>query len=689
MVMPTLAFNPMAFLQKLMRSSLIRLGIPACLLLPSSVPFLAAAETDNQYLDMDLAELMQVTIITSVSKKPQALADTPAAVFVITQEDIRRSGVTSIPEALAMAPGLQVARISASKWSITSRGFGGYTSNKLLVMIDGRSVYSPAYSGTLWDMQNTLIEDIDRIEVIRGPGGTIWGANAVNGVINIITKQARDTRGGLVRVGIGDQEKLSTGARYGGKIGDTAFGRFYVTTSDHDSNVLAGSDADADDGWQNVQGGFRMDGTSGSRNEWTLQGDLYKNDGDQIFFPFWIDSSRSPMRKYGEYTAKGNNLNGNWKHRTTGGDRLTFNAYYDTNSREENYGETYTTLDLNLQHETSIGSRNSLTTGAGYRHVDGDFDSSFQVRIPDQTNDLYNAFVQDEIKLIPERLWLTLGTKYEHNAYTGSEWQPGAHLLWKPATDHSLWTAVARAVRTPSIIDHSGVITIGVIPAIPPATAARTIDLRGHSGFDSEVLIAYEAGYRWQAKRNLALDAAVYYNDYDAILAAIPSSPSSRNLLFSNALHGAGYGFEFAADWKTNSWLSLIFTYSLQYLDLELNDPSQQTSIGDSIYEKNNPRHQPSVRSAIDFAENWQFNCWLRYVDEIDGRNNATMQGWTPVDAYFLLNANLIWKPRNNLEVMLAGQNLLNSGHLEYITELSPPATEIERGFYGKVTWRF
>ncbi len=672
------------------RKILITAAIQALFLMQAAVPVLAISEEDNKYIDMNLEQLMQMTI-TSVSKKPQTIADTAAAVFVITQEDIRRSGVTTIPEALAMAPGLQVSRISSSKWSVASRGFGGYTSNKLLVMIDGRSVYTPAYSGTFWDMQNTLIEDIDRIEVIRGPGGTVWGANAVNGVVNIITKKTQDTLGSMVRAGVGDQEKVSAAARHGSTIGTSAFGRLYVTTNDRGSNMLADSGQDAQDGWQNIQSGFRMDGMVGAKNEWTLQGDLYKNKGDQIVYPYWSDSFPHLKTDYSDFTASGGNLTGSWQRKLTGGDLLTLKAYYDGNNREESYYEqTFATVDLDLQYETALGERNSLTMGTGFRHIDSDFEDSFQVYIPDQNKDLYSAFLQDEIKLIADTLWLTVGTKYEHNDFTGSEWQPSARLLWKPAANHSIWTAVARAVRTPSMLEDSGAITMASFPVPPLYTTTQTIKLWGNSEYNSETLIAYEAGYRWQAKRNLSLDVAVYYNDYDDIYTTLSSTdPTSFDLLFANAKEAEGHGVEISVNWQARPWWSLMFAYTWQELSVNWQDPSLVATLDDQFYTKNNPKHQASVRSAIDFAENWQFNCWLRYVDEIQGRDNVNMTEVISVPSYFLFDANLIWKPWNDLEIMLAGQNLLNSSQLQYAAELITPPTEIERSIYGKVTWHF
>lgn len=655
----------------------------------------ASSTGDNQYLDLDLVQLMQVTI-TSVAKKPQTLADTAAAVFVISQEDIRRSGVTSIPEALAMAPGLQVARISASKWSIAARNFGGYTSNKLLVLIDGRSVYTPAYSGTFWDMQNTLMEDIERIEVIRGPGGTIWGANAVNGVINIITRKAQATQGTLLRTGGGNQERFQGAVRHGMALGDEAFARLYVTGNDRDNNRLADGGEDSHDSWNTLQSGFRADGTVGARSEWTLQGDLFRNRGDQIVYPYWLEGPPYVRTDFGRYAAEGGNLIGSWQHDHGGGHRSSLKAYYDFNNREESYyQQKFHTFDLDLQHERRLGQSNSITLGGGYRHVDGQFASTYQVSIPDQGIDLYSAFLQDEITLLTDYLWLTLGTKFEHNDFTGPEWQPSIRLLWKPQTSHSLWTAVGRAVRTPSMVENGGNL---VFAKFPGPSGVQTFRLQGSSDFDVEKLLAYEAGYRWQALRSLSLDLAGYYNVYDDIYAVVPVVREGQpGVMFDNVKEGKGYGIELAAGWQTASWLQLTFTYAYQRLDLDDSGSSfpfggagaGSPDIVQDFSVINHPRHQAAIRSAVDVAEGWQFNWWLRYVDGIEGRNNTDLNSTLPVDSYFLLDANLVWKPVKSLEIMLAGQNLLGGAQLQYIAELITPATEIERGVYLKATWCF
>lgn len=506
------------------------------------------------------------------------------------------------------------------------------------------------------------------------------GANAVNGVINIITKKSQDTLGAMMRAGVGDQEKMLAGARYGTTIGESAFGRVYVTANDRAANELAGSDQDAHDGWQSVQGGFRMDGMIGSKNEWTLQGDLYKNEGDQIVFPFWLEGNTYPATDYSDYSTKGGNLFGSWQHKLSDSDILTLKAYYDRNNREESYYEqTFTTIDVDLQYEATLGERNSLTMGLGFRSVDGKFVQTFQVMVPDQTNDLYSAFLQDEIKLIDEQLWLTLGAKFEHNDFTGNEWQPSARLLWKPVTDHSLWTSIARAVRTPSLTENNGAITVGVYPT---GYGTQTIPIRvvGNSAYDSETLVAYEAGYRWQARKDFSFDIAGYYNDYDNIYSTAYGT-TSLDMPLVNAKEGDGHGVEIAANWQANSWLALYFSYTWQELNINVKDSWKQRIPEEDSYTDNTPRNLLSVRSAIDLAENWQLNCWLRYVSDLGSSTN--------VDAYYLFDANLAWTPKKNLEIMLAGQNLFNSSQLEYIAEFITPPTEIEQSIYGKVTWYF
>ena len=662
----------------------------ACIVTGLPVTSFGAENTSqNEFIDMDLSQLMNITI-TSVSKKPQNLADAAAAVFVISAEDIKNSGVTAVADALAMAPGLQVARISSSKWSVSSRGFSGYTSNKLLILIDGRSVYSPAYSGTFWDQQNVLLEDIERIEVIRGPGGTLWGANAVNGVINIITKNAEDTEGVMLTVGGGDQERIMSGARIGGKLGDSTYGRLSLSYNDRDANSLYADDMDANDGWESMRGSFRLDGEQSNKGKWTVQGDLYKNDEDQIVSPYWTTTPPYFSSIHGSVEDEGANILARYEHEFSEDKILTVQTYYDYTDREDDYyQQTFNIYDFDLQYQMGVGKSNSLTMGTGFRQIEGDFTENTQVSMPDSEDQLYSAFLQDEITLIPDNLWFTLGAKWEHNDYTGSEWQPSARMLWKPAENHSVWTSVARAVRTPSMVEAGGNILMAVVPT---EFGVMEVNVIGNEDFDVEELIAYEAGYRLQPGFNLSLDLAVFYNDYDDTY-AVSQSPTSADLTFVNGSKGDSHGFEAVVDWKPADWVSFQAVYS--YLDMSFEiDESESSGVVGSVFvdyvENSAPQNQVSLRSTIDFAKDWRLNLWLRYIDDIVVINSANLLGGAfGIDDYLIFNANITWTVTENIELTLAGQNLLEDRQLQYASEYTTPPTAIERGFYGKVTWKF
>lgn len=644
----------------------------------------------NEYLDMNLHQLMEITI-TSVSKKPQPLKDAAAAVFVITQEDIKRSGVTSIANALAMAPGINVARISSSRWSISSRGFPGIRSNKLLVMIDGRIVYSPSHSGTFWELQNTLLEDIDRIEVIRGPGGTLWGANAVNGVINIITSKVDETQGNIARVGIGTEEKFQAAARATAQLGEYTYGRIYGSFYDRDSNRISylspiGGGLDANDDWQNGQIGFKVNSSDNNSEEWTVQGDLYKNSGNQIVAPYWIESPPYLTYKYGKTKAEGGNLLGRWQRTFSGNNRLTVQSYFDYSKRDDDYyRDNIQTIDLDVQYEHSLSKRNNMIMGIGIRRVESDFDPSFQVTLQDQTDMLYSTFLQDEIVIFEDLLWLTLGTKYEQNDYTGNEWQPSGSLLWKPTPEQSVWTSVARAVRTPSIFEHTASIVAAVYPT-PAGTVVKS--LTGNKDFESEIVLAYEAGYRWQIDPKLGIDLSLFYNEYDGLYML---TPSGYDFSFTNSADGNSFGFECVVDWNPTSKLNVTATYAFIEQEFFIDEiVGVDTSSNTDMLATSSPRHQASLRTSYQLFDQIQLNLWLRYTDSIRTRSSVALYpNITTLDDYFQLDANIIWTPIDNLEVMLAGQNLLNESQLQYLSENLTPPTEIERGVYLKMTYTF
>ncbi len=618
--------------------------------------------------ELSIEDLMNIEV-TSVSKRPQKLSATTAAVFVITSEDIRRSGVTSIPEALRMAPGLQVARIDANKWAVSSRGFNGRFANKLLVLMDGRSVYSPVFSGVSWHIQDTLLEDIDRIEVIRGPGATLWGANAVNGVINIITKHSRDTQGGLLTAGVGTEEKGFVGSRYGGRLGEDISYRAYAKYFKRDEAVFSTGDKATDD-WDVLRGGFRVDRQVWRGDTLTLQGDIY--DGttrDRVTF-----ATPSLTRTFDEKVDfKGLNLLGRSEQTLSDGSNLWLQVYYDhTENRSVISGEVRDTVDIDIKHQFLWGERHGITWGFGYRFTRDDMDTTPSARfIPDSRHDdVWSAFLQDEMSFAEQKLGLTLGSKFEYNDYSGFEIQPNVRFLWNPESPYSVWVAVSRAVRTPSRGEHDVESYINVpIPGVLP----RAIGTRD---FGSEELIAYEIGYRVQPLEGLLIDIASYYNDYDSLRTY---EVNGFDVSPGNKMDGSTYGVELAVDWRVSDMWRLVGAYT--YLQMQLHLDSDSSDVSSESAEGENPHHQASLRSSVDLPGNLELDLWARYVESLPSHD---------VGSYFTLDVCLGWKPFKDIELSFVGQNLLDSQHPEFLPDIVDTfPTEVERSVYGKITWKF
>src|SRR6059036_6256 len=481
---------------------------------PRSVPDVTA---------MSMEDLMNVRV-TSVSKREQKLGDAPAAVFVITQDDIRRSGARTIPEALRMAPGIEVARIDENKWAISARGFNGRFANKLLVLIDGRSVYTPLFSGVYWNVQDTLLEDIDRIEIIRGPGATLWGANAVDGVINVITKKAKATQSAVVTAGAGTEERAAGGVRFGSKLGDNTYYRAYTKYFDWRPSVYP-SGVTAHDGWDALRGGFRADWTPAGANSLTVQGDVYRSRFDETLTVASLSAPYSnTFPNDGKYS--GGNILGRWNH-TSEGSSMSLQMYYDNTTITDHslFGDHQNILDLDFQHGFHVGDSQQFVWGLGYRSIHDKNDASFTVYLqPNQvTLNQFSTFLQDEISLVDNRLQITLGSKFERNEFTGFEIEPNARLLWNLTPNQSIWTAVSRAVRTPALTEEGLRLNSQVIPPGTPANPTplpAVVAVFGSHQFNSEDLLAYELGYRVQATKNLSLDIATFYNNYSNLRTA-------------------------------------------------------------------------------------------------------------------------------------------------------------------------
>lgn len=619
---------------------------------------------------MSIQELLDAPV-TSVSRHPQKYADAAAALFVISREDIRRSGATTIPELLRMVPGVEVARLDANKWAISARGFNGRHASKLLVQMDGRTLYTPLYSGVYWDAQDTMLDDIERIEVIRGPGATLWGSNAVNGIINIITRSAHDTEGGLVALDVGTEERLLGAARYGGRIGETGALRVYAKGFDRDSSVTETGEDAADD-WRNGRVGFRADLDLSSRDSLTLQGDGYLG-----------NAGASITRRRGtldtESDISGANLLALWSRQQGLDAGLQLKAYYDQTRRSNwTLTEVRDTFDLDFQQYTTIADRHLVVWGAGYRltrdAISMEPGSALVIDPARRDDETLSAFLQDDFSLLgDDRLHLILGTKLEHNDYTGWELQPNVRMLWNAAPDTNVWAAVSRAVRITSRFNSDSLVDAGVIV------------VSGNPDLDSERLTAYEVGLRTRPRPNLSLDLTAFFNDYDQ-LQGYEMSDGGRLIQAANVGHGEGYGVELASNWDVTAIWRLKLAYSWLRMDLGTDEPAPGTSILSLVSDDSAPRHQASLRSWLDLPSDVELDANLYYVDELVNFD-------TP--AYLRFDLRLGWRPRSDLELSLVGKNLLDDSHPE-IAKFSGNSdsegliyTQVERSLTLQAKWRF
>ncbi len=637
-----------------------------------------------EYLkNLSIEELLQ-TEVTSVSKKAEQLFDTAAAVFVITQEDIKRTGARNIPEALRMVPGIQVAHINGSTWAITSRGFNEWFSNKLLVLIDGRSVYTPLFSGVYWDVQDTVLEDVERIEVIRGPGATLWGANAVNGVINIITKHTEDTQGGLLVGGFGTVEKPLAVARYGDRVSDDISYRVYAKGVNRDTFKTPDGD-EANDAWESLRAGFRTDLALSHQDDITIQGEAYQGSDDldlllsgYVTPPFTRESEE-------QQTYHGGHLLTTWERTLADEAEIQAKAYYDWSYRDQVViEERRHTLDVEFQHRFKPHQRHDVVWGLGYRWTTDDTKGSANLWMdPDSRSDnLWSAFVQDDVMLWQDRLWLTLGSKFEHNDYTGFEIQPSARLRWKPTARHMVWGAVSRAVRTPSRSDHD--IRFNLASANMPPFGVGVLRVTGDDHFDSEELIAYEMGMRWQPEQWFSFDVTAFYNEYDNLRVTDTGIPFPETVPFpphvvipqtiANGMDGETFGFEALTTLQPLDNWKLNFGYAWFDYNLDANGDSAENEGGLS------PKHQFQVRSYLDLPWALSLDTELYYVDQL---KSADVPSYTRVDM------RLGWEPTPNVAFSLSIENLLDERHQEFPTRSGVVYSEVPRIVYGQITFRF
>jgi iron complex outermembrane receptor protein len=667
----------------------LAVAAPAQISQPTKSTSQAASQSDLSQVSLE--DLMNIKV-TSVSKTDQKMSQVAAAIFVITGEDIRRSGATNIPDLLRMVPGMDVSQINASTWAISARGFNDQFSNKLLVLIDGRTVYTPLLGGVNWDTQDVPLEDIDRIEVIRGPGATIWGANAVNGVINVVTKKAVDTKGALVSGGGGSEGKAFGTVQYGGKLwGDTNY-RFFAKYL-NEGSLPDPDGAIGEDNWNLLHGGFRADKNVGTKDSVTVQGDMYTGqEGATIIHLFSIDPPVVGDLNVNNQLAGGNIL-GRWKHTFSGRSDTTFQFYYDSFDRSgPESDESRRTLDFDFNHHFEWGSRQDIVWGIGYRRTwDTDFGTIDQAFNPSNTTlELFNLFAQDTITLRPNRLFLTVGTKLENNYFTGYDLDPSVRLAWTPSNSMTLWAAISRAARSPDRRDVGLNASLAAFPDPAGSNTPVEVILFGNPKFLEEHVVAYEAGFRTQPNSRLSIDVSTFFNHYDHLQSLEPGpkvfepTPAPARFLvpitFGNLMYGTTEGGEISANFKLTDRWTLSPGYAFLEMHLHLQPPSQDTS---SVAEDqgSSPENQLQLRSHVDLSHGllWDANAYFVSALPVQG-----------VPSYTRIDTQLRWRFTERGEVSLVGQNLLRDTHLESMDQLTVVNSALmKRSAYAKFTYRF
>jgi iron complex outermembrane receptor protein len=631
-----------------------------------------SADLTNQSLE----DLMNITV-TSASKKEQKMSQAATAMFVITPEEIQRSGATNIPDLLRMVPGLDVAQIDGNTWAVTARGFNLQFANKLLVLIDGRAVYSPLFGGVDWDTLDVPLEDIERIEVIRGPSGSVWGENAVSGVINITTKKAGDTQGGFVAGTVGTLENALGTVQYGGKIGEDTSYRVFTKYRDVDHYPdLTGQEAH--DGWHLLHGGFRADTDFSEKDTLTVQGDLYAgSEGAAIAHAELNPPDNVTLFKISPLS--GGNVLGRWHHIFSDRSDTTLQVYFDRYARSgPEAREVRNTLDFDFQYHSAWGSRQDWVWGAGYRHTAdqtvGTIDQAF---VPaDLAGHDFNLFAEDQITLKPGRVFLFAGSKIENSYFTGFDLQPSARIAWTPSDRQTFWAGVSRATRTPTRRDED---LIAVLTALPgPSEAA----LLGNPQEKSEHVVGYAVGYRTEPNPRVSIDTTIFANDYFGLESVEPQTPfyrSSPAVLiipesFANKLHGTTEGVELSVKWKVADRWTLSPGYSFLQMNLHGASNMDVQTITDT--EGTSPHHEAQLRSHVNLLRGWTWDASAYFVDQLPA---------PAIASYTRLDSQLTWQFKEGIRLSFLGQNLLQDHHAEFNDQLqSVNSSEVKRSAYAK-----
>jgi len=670
----------------------------------------------KQLLHLSLTELLD-TEITSVAKKTQKVSESAAAIAVITQEDIRRSSATTLPDVLRLATGLQVGQVNGHTWAISARGFNDVYAAKLLVLIDGRSVYMPDFSGVMWDMQDMVLEDIERIEVIRGPGGTVWGSNAVNGVINVITKHSKDTVGTLISAGSGTVDKAFGSLRHGLALSEHSYLRVYakelLQNAFEPSNALQEkwfhsqppkNKGEANDAWRVRRAGIRLDSDSNASTHWMFQ----------------AESSNLEKSNYGFFTrdastqvAHGGHILGSLQHSISETSEFFAQAYYDYAQRDFNLVAVRNeTFDFDFHHRWQFSPQHEFTWGGGYRALLENSDSkntqafqqipSFNYPTPFLHSKIINLFLQDEIRLHPN-LKLTLGNKLERNDATTWENQPNIRLMWTASPQHSFWSAISRSVRTPARTerDLALIYAIGIqYPIAPNITLPLVNPVSGTPNIRSEKQLSYELGWRFHPNKQLSVDTAVFFNHYDDLISFAFAAPTLNlaipALVMPITLKNTGSanttGIEVNADWQVSPQWRLHAGYSYLHSVASMFKDVSLTPESTSRFMMGwNAPHQLNLRSHWNFAPRWQWDVNLRWLSRIDIPPDETLAQANSIRAYMSLDTRLSWQINKQVELSLVGKNLLSKQHLEFLSLRASDFlnTEVPRSAYLQVRWEF
>jgi len=649
----------------------------------------ASVEDPDELLNLSWEEL-NAQEISTLTRKRTPLAQSAAAVFVITAEEIRRSGARSVPDLLRMAPGMQVASMNNWNQGVTARGMNGFYTNKLLVMVDGRSIYNPLIGGVWWGDQTLFLEDIERIEILRGPSGSLWGANAFNGVVNIVTKRASDTVGGLAVGGGGNEDRAFGGARYGVRLGEVGFLRVFANALDRDATATEFTGRSTGDGQTAQHGGFRFDTQWSEQDRFTLQGDVFHNqDG------WYTRTTRftPPYNVFGQHTQTNlsENLLGRWQHRREDGGDWTLGMYLDHTDRHyPALGEDHITLDIDFQQRLAAWGAHEFMWGAGYRHIRDLFDNTLLITLtPEQYRQHnFSAFLQDEIALLPDRLRLTLGSKFEHYTLAGFQVEPSIRLSYKPDREHNFWGAISRVVALPTRYQRDYHLTT-TESTVPNTNIPIFFRMDGSRNIHVETVLAYELGWRWTPIPSLKFDTALFYNHYHDIITPLPTGFGAVPGLgfplgiavMTNDRTINSYGLELASDYAMLPGWKWKLAYT--WMGLDENGKHLNVVHPRLRYDGTQPHHMISLRSSMDLRDDVELDLWLRYAGSV----NPTGR---PLPPYLTMDVRLGWQVTSRLELSLVGRNLLDDRHPEFSNDFYLPVqSELERGVYGKVELRF